>query len=62
MRMTFIAFFAGIGGFHSGFEKAGCNSVDETKIDESWTKEDIEEAASDIFFNQCNYSYEVVDE
>lgn len=36
---------------------AGCNSVDE-----SWTKEDIEEAARDIFFNQCNYSYEVVDE
>ena len=41
---------------------AGCNSVDEMKIDESWTKEDIEEAARDIFFNQCNYSYEVVDE
>jgi hypothetical protein len=41
---------------------AGCNSIDEMKIDESWTKEDIEEAARDIFFNQCNYSYEVVDE
>lgn len=28
---------------------AGCNSVDEIEIGENWTKEDIEEAASDIF-------------
>lgn len=27
MRMTFIDFFAGIGGFHSGFEKAGMKCI-----------------------------------